>query len=122
MGAAFGSVTGEGSVILADEHNQALPLSAGRLGELLRGQGVRLVVLSACNTGRRDNYHVWSSVVASLLKSRIPAVVSMQFSVLDAAAAAFSGALYRALVAGFPLDYAVCRSHGHAQCCWRGGA
>ncbi len=107
MGPAFGSTIGEGGIVLADAGNQALPLAADRLGELLRSQGVRLVVLGACETGRRDNYNVWSSVAASLLKARIPAVVAMQFTVRDDAAAAFSGALYRALVAGYPLDYAV---------------
>lgn len=107
MGPAFGSTIGERGIVLADENNQAVPLAADRLGEILRSQGIRLVVLGACETGRRDGYNVWSSVVASLLKARIPAVVAMQFTINDQLAAAFSGALYRGIVAGFPLDAAV---------------
>jgi hypothetical protein len=45
--------------------------------------------------------------VASLLKKGIPAVVSMQFTVMDRLAAAFSAALYRGLVAGKTVDEAV---------------
>jgi hypothetical protein len=107
MGPAFGSTIGEGGIVLADPNNQAVPLAADRLGEILRSQGIRLVVLGACETGRRDDYNVWSSVVASLLKARIPAVVGMQFTINDRLAAAFSGAFYRGIVAGYPLDAAV---------------
>jgi hypothetical protein len=107
MGPAFGSTIGEGGIVLGDTNNQAVPLAADRLGEILRSQGIRLVVLGACETGRRDGYNVWSSVVASLLKARIPAVVGMQFTINDQLAAAFSGAFYRGIVAGYPLDACV---------------
>jgi hypothetical protein len=107
MGPAFGSKIGEGAIILADAQNQAVPVAADRLAEALRGKGVRLVVLGACETGRRDGHNVWSSVAASLLKAGIPAVVAMQFTIKDHLAAAFSGAFYRALVAGFTVDGAV---------------
>ncbi|MBN1146203.1 MAG: CHAT domain-containing protein [Anaerolineales bacterium] len=98
---------GQGGIVLADSDNRAVPLAGDRLGELLRSQGVRLVVLSACQTGRSDERNVWGGVAASLIKARIPAVVAMQFSIYDDLAAAFGGAFYRALVAGYPLDYAV---------------
>lgn len=107
MGPAFGSTIGEGGIVLADSNNQAVPLAADRLGEILRSQGIRLVVLGACETGRRDGYNVWSSVVASLLKARIPAVIGMQFTIKDDLAAAFSEAFYRGIVAGYPLDACV---------------
>jgi len=96
-----------GKIVLADVNNQAVLFPADRLAELLKGKGIRLVVLGACETGRRDGRNVWSSVVASLLKAGIPAVVAMQFKIVDNLAAAFSGALYRALVAGFTVDEAV---------------
>ena len=106
-GPAFGGIAGEGWIILADEHNQAFPLPGERLAELLRGTGVRLVMLGACQTGRRDNRNVWSSVAAALLKAGIPAVVAMQFAIGDQLAVAFSEAFYRALVAGLSVDEAV---------------
>jgi CHAT domain len=103
----FGNQPGEGAIILAGEGDEALPVSANRLGEVLRGRGVRLVVLGACETGRRDGKNVWSGVAASLLKAGIPAVVAMQFTIQDTLAAVFSEAFYRALVAGFIIDEAV---------------
>jgi len=103
----FGNQPGEGAIILAGEGDEALPVSANRLGEVLRGRGVRLVVLGACETGRRDGKNVWSGVAASLLKAGIPGVVAMQFTIQDTLAAVFSEAFYRALVAGFIIDEAV---------------
>ena len=107
MGPNVGSVIGEGAIVLANAANEALPVAADRFAEILRGRGVRLVVLGACETGRRDGINVWSSVVASILKAGIPAVVAMQFTIQDALAAEFCGAFYRALVAGFSVDEAV---------------
>jgi hypothetical protein len=107
MGIAFGSKAGDGSLVLADESNRAAILPAHSLAEVLRSKGIRLVVLGACETGRRDGQNVWSSVVASLLKAGIPAVVAMQFTINDALAAAFSEAFYHALVAGLWIDEAM---------------
>ena len=107
MGPAFGSEIGVGGILLADKNNQASPASAEQLAETLRGKGVRLVVLGACETGRRDGTNVWSGVAAALLKAGIPAVVAMQYTIKDPLAAAFSEAFYRALVAGFTVDEAV---------------
>jgi hypothetical protein len=106
-GQAFGTVVGEGGIILAGKGNQGIAVPADRFAEMLHSRGVRLVVLGACETGRRDGHNVWSSVAASLLKAGIPAVVAMQFTVKDALAAAFSAALYRGLVAGLTVDEAV---------------
>jgi len=105
---------GTGVIILAGENGQAgapgrapLLVPADRLAELLRGKGVRLVVLGACETGRRDGRNVWSGVAAALLKAGIPAVVAMQFTIQDRLATAFDAAFYRGLVAGFTVDEAV---------------
>jgi hypothetical protein len=107
MGPAFGSQIGSGGIVLAGSDNQPAPASAEQLAETLRGKGVRLVVLGACETGRRDGINVWSGVAAALLKAGIPAVVAMQYTINDSLAAAFSEALYRGLVAGFTIDEAV---------------
>jgi hypothetical protein len=108
QGPAFGSTIGEGGIVLADSSNQAVPIAADKLAELIfLGKRTRLAVLGACETGRRDGYNVWSSVVASLLKAGIPAVVAMQFTIKDKLAAAFSGMFYQSLVAGCTVDEAV---------------
>jgi hypothetical protein len=43
----------------------------------------------------------------ALIRAQIPAVIAMQFKVLDAAAQAFAGEFYRALAEGFPIDACV---------------
>lgn len=106
-GKALDSVVGQGSLLLASENNQPFAASAEKLAETLRSKGVRLVVLGACETGRRDGVNVWSGVAAALLRAGIPAVVAMQYEVNDFLAAAFDGAFYRALVAGLTVDEAV---------------
>jgi hypothetical protein len=104
---AVAEAGGAGMIVLADENGQGVLVPADRLAELLRGRGVRLVVLGACETGRRDGHNVWSGVAAALLRAGIPAVVAMQFTIQDRLAAAFDAAFYRALVAGFTVDEAV---------------
>jgi hypothetical protein len=106
-GQTLDSVVGQGSLLLASDGNQPFAFPAQKLAELLRSKGVRLVVLGACETGRRDGVNVWSGVAAAMLREGIPAVVAMQYEVLDVLAAAFDGAFYRALVAGLIVDEAV---------------
>jgi hypothetical protein len=112
MAPLFGEHEGVGHIILADEDNRAVPVAGDRLAEMLREHGIRLVTLGACETGKRDIFHDWSSVAAALLKGRIPSVVAMQFRVRDDFAAAFMAAVYQALVDGRTIDEAV--FHGRA--------
>src|SRR5437763_8779823 len=98
---------GDAALIFADDQNQAFPVSSERLAGMLRGKGVRLAVLGACETGRREGRNVWSGVASSLLRAGIPAVVAMQFTIDDKLAAAFSAAFYRSLTAGLTVDEAV---------------
>jgi len=107
LGPSFGSKIGAGGIVLANAKGEALPVAADRLAEVLRGKGIRLVVLGACETARRDGRHVWSGVAAAILRVGIPAVVAMQFKIRDYLVAAFSGTLYEALVEGREVDEAV---------------
>jgi len=61
---------------------------------------VKLVFLNACLAGQPDNTTPFASLAQRLLQTGIPAIIAMQFEVLDRAAAAFAGFLYQALVAG----------------------
>jgi len=107
LGPPGAGILGAGGIVLADEANQAVPVSADRLLEMIRGHGVRLVVLGACETARRDTVYDWSSVAVSLLKGEIPAVVAMQFTVQDSLAAIFMGYFYQALAGRMTIDEAV---------------
>jgi hypothetical protein len=107
LGMRPGSITGQGALVLLDGAGNAAHMPADQLAVNLRGRGVQVVVLGACETGKRDEEQGWSSVAAALMEAGIPAVVAMQFRVWDDAAIAFARALYRGLAAGLPLDQAV---------------
>jgi hypothetical protein len=107
LGTSIGSVVGEGTVVLVDEAGGPALVPADQVAVNLRGHGVQLVVLGACQTGRRDEENVWSGVVAALMEAGIPAAVAMQYKIWDDAAIAFGKSFYQALVAGLPLDQAV---------------
>jgi hypothetical protein len=107
LGVAFGSLEGEGSLVLLDENRGPFLFPAEKLAQNLRGRGVRLAVLGACEVGRRDQVNAWTGVVPALTRAGIPAVVGMQYTIRDRNAVAFSRRFYRALAAGQPIDAAV---------------
>jgi len=107
LGLTFGSVEGEGFIVLLDEDRRGMRFPADRLARNLTGRGVRLAVLGACEAGRRDQMNAWTGVVPALTRASIPAVVGMQYTVRDRSAIAFNRRLYRALADGQPIDAAV---------------
>jgi len=107
MSATLGRFKGTGSIILADDENNGVPIPGENLATLLREKGIRLVILGACETGMTDIFNAWTSVTASLLKNRIPSVIAMQFTIFDQYAAEFMAALYEALADGRTIDEAV---------------
>jgi hypothetical protein len=73
---------------------------------------VRLVVLASCDTGRiplmrRNGQHPFAGVASALVAAGKRAVVAMQFTVSEAAAAAFATAFYSTIDADEPVDNAV---------------
>ena len=88
----------DGGEQLWDDENVAMAL---------RGRGILLVVLSACDSGGVGPDNQLSGGVLALVQSGIPAVVGMQFTVRDANAIAFSHQFYLALASGKSIDTAV---------------
>ena len=82
-------------------------LSATDLASMLRAANTRLVVLGACYTGRRDERYPWDGVAGALAAAEIPAIIAMQYEVIDTHAIAFSRAFYTALGLGLSLDEAM---------------
>jgi len=96
-----------------DEHRPHQIVWSDQFAKAVRRAGVKVVVLSTCESGWRDYEDFsWSGVAAALLRAGIPVVVGMQFTISDAAAIAFSGAFYRAIARGLSVDEAV--GHGRA--------
>ena len=107
LSAQPGKYEGEGFIILDNGRNAAVQFNAGQLALRLRQAGVRVAVLGACRSGRRDDVNTWSSVATALLKAGLGAVVGMQYTIRDKNAIAFAGVFYKALLAGLPIDEAV---------------
>ena len=106
MGADYGTLEGQGSLLFETEEGEEDPRSAQDVALNLNNTGVRFVVLSACEGGRVDGVRAWSGIAPALARSGVPAVVAMQFRVRDDKAVAFSRRFYENLAAGGSIDTA----------------
>jgi CHAT domain len=101
-------VNGEGRLILVDRRNQKPDyILASELGRLLSNRGIRLVVLSACESSAATPALTFSNIAETLIQQGIPAVVANQAPVLNQTVAAFVGALYQELLGSGNIDMAV---------------
>jgi hypothetical protein len=95
-----------GVLYFEDSGGSLEEISAQELGILLNRSGVRLIVLDACQSGTLQTAP-FRSMAPALIRAQTPAVIAMQFKVLDAAARAFASEFYRALAEGFAIDACV---------------
>ncbi|MEN8180056.1 MAG: CHAT domain-containing protein [Pseudomonadota bacterium] len=119
MGEEPGTIEGAGNLILSGDDNRPAPVDVGTLALELRGKGIRLAVLNACEAAGRDPVTPWSGIASALARQGIPAVVGMQYTIRDSSAIAFSRRFYRALANGESIDSAV--SEGRLGILNRGG-
>jgi hypothetical protein len=98
-----------GYILLLADHitRQRDRVSAEELARYLHGAGVRLAVLGACHSGARNATYPWDGVASALAANGIPAIIAMQYEVIDQQAIAFSRAFYAGLGLGLSLDEAV---------------
>lgn len=101
--------TPHGAIVLAAgaESRPPVHFPAGQLAAVLQQAGVRIAVLGACYSGRQDGLNPWTGVAPALISVGIPAVVAMQYEVLDEAAIAFNRMFYVSLANGVSIDEAV---------------
>ncbi len=106
-----GALTGSGYLLLEDGPaggaGRGEPFADEELAGVLQQAGVRLAVLGACGSGRRDGVSAWTGVAPALVRQGVAAVVAMQYDVLDDLALAFMDMFYAALAAGLSVDEAV---------------
>lgn len=95
-----------GELCFEDGTGDTNRVSARELGILLQRSGLRLVVLSSCESGALT-IDPLRSIAPALIRAQIPAVVAMQFTVPQEAARAFAGEFYRALAEAWPIDMCV---------------
>ena len=68
---------------------------------------LRLAVLSGCQTAQTSGADAFSGVATGMLAADIPAVVAMQFSILDSSGIELARAFYTALAQGDTLSAAM---------------
>lgn len=68
---------------------------------------LRLAVLSGCQTAQTSGINAYSGVATGMLNAGIPAVVAMQFSILDSSGIHLARAFYTALARGDSLAAAM---------------
>ena len=119
MGEEPGTLEGMGQLIFSGDDHRPDPVDVATLGIQLRGKGIRLVVLNACEAAKRDPVTPWAGMASALVRQGIPAVVGMQFTVRDSSAIAFSRRFYQTLAAGESIDSAV--SEGRSGILTRSG-
>jgi hypothetical protein len=100
---------GEGFLALPPGGTDAAQLAADTLAKYVQGAGVRVAMLGACESGRRDVVSQWSGVVSALVAGNpgVPAVVAMQYRVRDSSAIKFARAFYTSVAVGLSVDEAV---------------
>jgi hypothetical protein len=102
------SANGEGRLILVHPKTQASAhVSSRKLALLLRGRGIRLVVLSACDTASGRFEDDFAVVASTLVREGVTAVVAHQLPFPNDTMAAFVGALYKALLQFGDIDRAI---------------
>jgi hypothetical protein len=99
---------GKGHLVLVDRQKKRSDfLAANELGMLLANRGIRLVVLSACETATGDFADSFSVISEALIHAGIPAVLANQLPVPDQSVAIFVGAMYQELLQSGNIDVAV---------------
>ena len=111
-----GDLEASGGVLIFEANdNEHVSVYGDEIADLLVEAGVRLVVLSGCQTGVPE-----SGVGAMIIAAGVPSVVAMQFPIEDASAHVFSAAFYGAVAKRLSIDQALAesrsalRSHGYS--------
>ena len=98
----------DGMLLLEDESGKGRPVSGQYLGTVLHDhRSLRLVVLNACEGARTSQEDPYAGVAQTLVLQGIPAVIAMQFEIVETAAITFAQEFYGAVADGFPVDAAV---------------
>jgi len=98
----------DGMLLLEDDSGQGRPISGQYMGTVLHDhRSLRLVVLNACEGARTSQEDPYAGVAQTLVLQGIPAVIAMQFEIIETAAITFAQEFYGAVADGFPVDAAV---------------
>jgi hypothetical protein len=98
---------GQGALALEYPDNSLHAVDADQMQVLLRNRGLKLVMLTACETAVPGVGDIFKGMAQALVQGDIPAVIAMQFIVEYKTALTFAYKFYEYLSAGDPLDRAL---------------
>ncbi|GCA74557.1 hypothetical protein MiTe_01382 [Microcystis aeruginosa NIES-2520] len=97
-----------GFIALVGENGQAKLLDDESFANLFLGnRNLGLCVLNTCEGAEVSSQQIFTGIAPNLVRRGIPAVVAMQYSILDSTAKLFADRFYRALALGWPVDAAI---------------
>jgi CheY-like chemotaxis protein len=98
----------KGFIALVDEDGKAKLLDDESFANFFLGnRNLGLVVLNSCQGAEVSSNQIFAGIAPNLVRRGIPAVVAMQYSILDSTAKLFADEFYRTLALGWPVDAAI---------------
>ncbi|MEA5593324.1 CHAT domain-containing protein [Rivularia sp. UHCC 0363] len=98
----------KGYIALVDEDGTAKLLDDERFANFFLGNNhLGLVILNTCKGATVSSNQAMSGTVSNLVRRGIPAVIAMQYTILDSTAKLFADEFYRTLALGYPVDAAI---------------
>jgi tetratricopeptide (TPR) repeat protein len=101
------NIGGKGHLVFESEDRKARLIDSKILADFFSDMGIRLLVLSSCESAKGSNKEAFGDLASMLSKRRIPAVVAMQYSVIDDVAIKFAYTFYRTIAYGKTVDLAL---------------
>jgi len=100
-------IEGKGNLVFETEDRKVNLIDNKTLANLFSDKGIRLVVLNSCESAKGSNKEAYSDIASELLRQGVPAVVAMQYSVLDDVAIQFALNFYKAITNEESVDCAL---------------
>lgn len=98
----------DGFLVIKNDANYDYRLYGKGLADCLRSRAsLRLVVLNSCDGAHASLTDPFGGTAQSLMQAGIPAVIAMQFPIIDQTAVAFAKEFYRAMADYYPVDAAL---------------
>ncbi|WP_322745517.1 AAA-like domain-containing protein [Plectonema radiosum] len=98
----------QGFIALVDNNGKSKLLDDESFANFFLGdRNIGLVILNSCQGATVSSNQAMKGTAPNLVRRGIPAVVAMQYSILDSTAKLFASEFYRTLALGYPVDAAI---------------
>ncbi len=98
----------KGFIALVDTNGKSKFLDDENFANFFLGnRSLGLAVLNSCKGTGMSDQQVFAGIAPNLVRRGIPAVVAMQYPILDHTAKLFADEFYRTLALGYPVDAAI---------------